>query len=572
MHPRLLFSLMIALSCGSRLTYAAGNEAQRCFEFERPRHQDPGVFPFQKGRQEPRPLPELWCYRTLEENRIFVFRLEDETLRPESSYLVEVAPVASVLGPHAPKAPRVIQNVIYASLFRGKPSYHKLKDPSLVPTMVPLLPEDATYLGKEIPTLALARFSPDLEITLAPFRGAWTRDIPDQSVAPGKIAFYLPQESQPYAAHWWPYDTLELASGPSSPLGKYDVAVKARTGRDPGALEWERQHHSLEGVAWGGHCNGWAASSVLYKEVPEAVWDAKSKQVFLTSDLNGILAEASFCVQWAFYGRRNYGREGDDPTDIHADLFHKVLRHTLDVEKRPLAMDYMADEAIDNAVITGYQMTITQDEANPRKFNVKASLRRHDYDFERNEELGRAFPYDVDYEYTLLTDQDGHIVSGTWISENPDFLWVPIAQSKCGRENPGIDHRFVESTLLTLPKATRTSYPVPPEQSLTLQPGEDFELWRGPLPGVYPRFKLSGVPTDSPLELIVLARDLYPNRESQPLELKFDLMDPGVRDLELPISMLESVVIHNNSQRTVTDLKIGLTHLESLSGPGLVTK
>ena len=42
---------------------------------------------------------------------------------------------------------------------------------------------------------------------------------------------------------------------------------------------------------------------------------------------------------------------------------------------------------------------------------------------------------EVPYEYTLDVDGQGKPIGGTWLSKNPDFLWAPIAQKECGREN-----------------------------------------------------------------------------------------------------------------------------------------
>ena len=47
-------------------------------------------------------------------------------------------------------------------------------------------------------------------------------------------------------------------------LHLYDLYVEKLTGKNPNSREWEINNHSLENLSWGGHCNGWAAKSILY--------------------------------------------------------------------------------------------------------------------------------------------------------------------------------------------------------------------------------------------------------------------------------------------------------------------
>jgi len=65
-----------------------------------------------------------------------------------------------------------------------------------------------------------------------------------------------------------------------------------------------------------------------------------------------------------------------------------------------------------------------------------------------------AFTKEVKYEYYLNTDNNGVITGGEWKgdSPNPDFLWVPLAPSNCGKENPKMDYLIVDEMVETLPK------------------------------------------------------------------------------------------------------------------------
>src|SRR5262249_11654736 len=129
-------------------------------------------------------------------------------------------------------------------------------------------------------------------------------------VAEGHFEDAVDDSVLPYGGYWWPYATLELSSGPYSPLGKYDAYVTATTGANPESADWESAHHSDTAVEWGGHCNGWAASSILHEEISQPLWDPNNEVVIYDNDVNGMFAEASFCVDAVYYGARNYG-DGD---------------------------------------------------------------------------------------------------------------------------------------------------------------------------------------------------------------------------------------------------------------------
>gem|GEM_PF-2050102 len=275
--------------------------------------------------------------------------------------------------------------------------------------------------------------------------------LSDLTLHEGEFSFSIDEKARPYRGYWWPFGDLELSAGEFSPLGKYDSYVAAKTGTNPGAVEWETQNHSLQTVKWGGHCNGWAASSLLYQEPSQYLWDGANKHIISLSDQKGMLAEASYCVKMAFYGHRYYG-SGDDIKDIYPDLFHQVLMYYIRDQKRPVIEDYFANEWVDNHIIGGYHSVVKK--TADHQYDVVTDLTMYGYDLDRNEKIGVEDTYIRSYHYRLTTDDHDVIVKGEWVSENPDFMWVPLAQDNCPGENPKLDPEKIAEMMHSLPQAT----------------------------------------------------------------------------------------------------------------------
>jgi hypothetical protein len=408
----------------------------RCFELSLPG--TPEATPDATG------TVETWCYELADTGdgaAWLVYNADQEEPRLELSALARIEPDGG------------IGEVAHGSLARGELSVHRFRIPGFSPFSVPLHPAEAAISGARMAWGPAARASRKLDGILSRLAGAGQERIAATvRLRPGVEEASVEAAKLPYGAYWWPHSGIPLALPEDAPLRKYDRIVKNWTGRDPKSVDWEIATHSLQNVDWGGHCNGWAASSVLYREPETALWDSGTQQVIKITDINGMLTEASFCVNWAFYGSR-YRTSADDPKDIHPDRFHKVLEYTIKKLKKPVAHDYRWWESVDNHVITGYRFEITADPAQARQFNVKATLQISGYDSDRYEATGPARQYAREYLYTLTTDAAGEITGGAWISENPDFLWVPLSQSNCGRENPRIDPAQIER-IMRLPPAT----------------------------------------------------------------------------------------------------------------------
>ena len=442
------------------------NEGIRCYQVRAP--QSP-------ARMDPLSIPgselsyERWCYQDfskateqgLQRGRL-VFQSTDARFHPELAAWVTLS------------ASGEVESVKQQVLNQKNKSSHKrwltIRDRGFNPLPVPLVDEESrlSAIGAQLElTDSLAfgmdsRFRSDAILSLSAsvladgIAGGEESESDSAEFTTGlQVGSFhsdLPSSEIPWKGYWWPFQDYPLANGDNSPMGKYDRIVHNWTGTDPQSHQWEAQNHSLDSVAWGGHCNGWAAASILYPEPRHAVRDPATGITLSVTDQKGLLTEASFCVNFAFYGTRYYS-SSDDLTDIHADLFHRVLTYYIDGQQHPIAMDYENDEKVDNHVITGYDTKVEAVPGDAHRFHVRTTLHMHKYDLRAVNTPGASDAYNAAYEYYLTTDSTGAIASGQWVSQNPDFMWVPLSQKYCAGENPRLDPDSIVKMINTLPSA-----------------------------------------------------------------------------------------------------------------------
>lgn len=263
---------------------------------------------------------------------------------------------------------------------------------------------------------------------------------------------YLSRDRQPSDGYWWPHTGVPLADGPSSPLAKYDAYVESVTGKNPRSFEWEKANHHTD-TFWAGHCNGWAAASILYGFDDMSLRDSKNSTIITASDLQGLRTATSYCVSTKVIGKR-YSGPGSDVTDVHADVFHKTLQYYIRLMKKPVVIDYLSMMPVDNHIISGY--TMNYERAGTNRYLVTAKLRVHGYNYGRVNVKQVAKHYELVYKYYLWKDDRGRILGGRWVDpkDHPDFMWVPLSQSRCRGENPRVDHSYVEHMIKNLKRVT----------------------------------------------------------------------------------------------------------------------
>jgi hypothetical protein len=482
---------------------------------------------------------ESWCYASpaFEGKKYsFVFRVEANELTENNAALVELT---------NGKATEVTHGV----LNHGRISTHRSRMVDINPLPVPLLIQEARTQGKPVRrplSPSLERDADRIFQSFATSRLVATRGDLEE----GTFEAYVDEAGQPYDGFWWNYSDSSLSTGPFSPLGKYDAIVKGWTGTDPRSAQWEEAHHNAT-VAWGGHCNGWAASSLLYPDDTKMRWDSANKKVILASDIKGMLAEASFCVNNAFYGKRYYSST-DDLNDIYPDKFHKVLLYYIRDQNKSVALDTHPDDWVDNSVISGYKMTIEKAEARENTFHVSVAAKQHNYNPNRAETGGAAAFRTIRYSYDLVTDGNGNILRGTWISANPDFLWVPTAQANCGRENPNIDPAQIDKIVNTFPEATKNTSPINFKLSRQLDPSEEVTIKVPTTGGAIYTIHVVNNKNESLLLSARFDSALYPTRYIPGWWGPNQLVPPGESDISFSGDNLTFLSISNDSSDEAT--------------------
>ena len=288
----------------------------------------------------------------------------------------------------------------------------------------------------------------------------------------------------PWAGYWWSYQT----NGTSAAERKFESA----SGQS-GAYSWEMQHHSATSLGvqpWWGHCNGWTAASVLFREPtkPRTVNGVE----FSVGDQKALLSEVAMEVNADFFGRRNDDDDPSDPTfqDVFPDQFFLVLTNFLG-NGIPVIMDRYTGSQVWNQSLAGYKiapvvpfdvlpsdpsapdvtrvnLTTTvwwaRDDVQPDSVSVpfdfadSASYQSRTYQFE----LWLDAPIQFDSEGKIASsgnvvlNRNGQTVEGgVWkygidttapnpLESHPDYLWIvhSLAPSS-GFANPALDQGWV---------------------------------------------------------------------------------------------------------------------------------
>jgi hypothetical protein len=233
-----------------------------------------------------------------------------------------------------------------------------------------------------------------------------------------------------------------MHTGPDSPLAAWDKLMAAR-GRSSSAQSWEATNRPpQQAVSWAGHCNGWAAASQLFEEPRAPLTDRQSGVTLSVSQQKGILSSTSFCVRSAFYGRRYRGPQ-DSLLDLEPALFHSVLIEYIKNQGRPIGIDVDRGDVVSNKVVVAYDTNVGTPNADGW-ISVTTSLELGSYSSSPSDTPGSAPTMTETYQYELRwDDRVSDVVESRWISANPDFLWAPLANVDCGRENPHVRAAWV---------------------------------------------------------------------------------------------------------------------------------
>lgn len=259
----------------------------------------------------------------------------------------------------------------------------------------------------------------------------------------------------PWSGYWWSRRTGLLVKGwdghQPSPLERYDAYVQSRTGRNPGAHAWEmnpvNNHYNPNAEQWEGHCNGWAAASILTVEPRER--RIRNGIVFEVADQKGLLSEQYMNTYCNFYGNRTWGNPNDIPGDIPPDEFHRLLLHYISTGKTAIIADIDPSRQVWNFPIYKFESSWRGSFFNSDRLRVTTTCYFAD-DQVSTDFLGTKW-FRKTYTYDLFLDPHGNVVDGAWTggsrNDHPDFIWVPTSDApnppNSNLQNPKVDPKFV---------------------------------------------------------------------------------------------------------------------------------
>jgi len=264
-----------------------------------------------------------------------------------------------------------------------------------------------------------------------------------QAAEDDPLLFAGAAKTTPWSGWWWPFyiKSPPHLYDPGGPMDKYDQVSVKRGRPNPETMVWERKNHYTDKKQedWFGHCNGWAAASVLEPE-PKSAKEVSGVK-FEINDLMGLLSEWHW---WdgavAFYGTRYYG-EGDNIDDILPHEFHDIVISYIGEQGLPLIMDIRGgteekgNPQVWNFPAYKYELSYRQDEEDGEKTHVRGRI--WFCDFTRPSSL-RFKNFVEDYYYWIKGDKR-HPASGGWETakeggwgssgdsrkSHPDFVWYP---------------------------------------------------------------------------------------------------------------------------------------------------
>ncbi len=257
--------------------------------------------------------------------------------------------------------------------------------------------------------------------------------------------------SYPWAGHWWPqapggrnlYD-------PGEALAQYDQYVLATRGYDPGARAWQEAHKSHD-ASWAGHCQAWAAASILTREPPrEGI--TKAGVSFGHDALEGLITSVYEVPSIAgFWGQRNDSTApgtGIARDDFDPAWMDYLLRYYVQEHGSSFVMDTDPGSPVWNFPVAGFERSTSN--------NGDGSVRvRTDVWFRKPTAGVAGFDpnsfFRKTYEYDLWNTPDGRSSTGRWVSvDRPDFAWASDGhQASDGQtqRNPHLDPKIVEEIL-----------------------------------------------------------------------------------------------------------------------------
>lgn len=267
----------------------------------------------------------------------------------------------------------------------------------------------------------------------------------------------------PWSGYWWPFDERKGTHlfDKGGPLEKYDKYTKMRTGKKPGAKDWEKKYHDGETPPWYGHCHAWASAAIMEDEPVKPV--RKLGITFNVGDLKGILAVCHYDDPVDFFVGYRYKQDGIPRDDVLPAMdFHNTLIEWLGIEKieqsvmdpsfnvmgakkEPIIMDKTNRPEVWNYPLINFSMKCTRDPDDKEKIHVACTTFYLDnsvnVNFVGQKVLKSTFYYFIIGDFHEPSD-------GGWeknsLHEHPGFLWHPSYQVS---GNPNVKYHIVREIM-----------------------------------------------------------------------------------------------------------------------------
>jgi hypothetical protein len=321
---------------------------------------------------------------------------------------------------------------------------------------------------------------------------------------------------QPWSGWWWPAGpgSGPTLFAPDGPLDKYDRYVAATSGESPGTRAWEREEMYVPGVAWAGHCNGFAAAALLEPEPTEPL--NVLGITFSVADQKGLLVDYHFgdAAAWAF------GADGDlNPAD-----FHRMLLTWLGGAGQGFVLTYdMGKGEVWSYPAYKFESHWTADPSREGVWRVTTTVWMADMDVPANFVGTKVYPSPAGktFEYTLQGDPTSPD-DGAWTGASrsgrfahPGRIWYPEPTVRNTEErdlvSPGLDRQTIANILAGSDGTDLTPTPAPTEVAVpTPTPGPTGVATPGPT--VTP----TAASTPTPLPTAAAARTPTPTPSATP--------------------------------------------------------
>lgn len=254
-------------------------------------------------------------------------------------------------------------------------------------------------------------------------------------------------------------------------------------------VKWEVRGRT-EGVAWDGHCNGFACASLLFKEpfpaaerqgagqgtvhqgnlvfplrhskalrlkaqtAPQANRDnlaydlVDARQIVFTNrDMKALAIELASSVDVGFaypatggaaagvYDREDGGTRVFEGTaddhrsweDVKGHHMHRILIDTIQGQKRGVVLDVSPGEAVWNRPAYKYEWVIESVGTNPKSYNIRGTVTMADYS--QDDDQKGLIPNQETYRFKILLDEKNRVINSEWPdrrANHPDFMYAPL--------------------------------------------------------------------------------------------------------------------------------------------------